>query len=73
MTTPIAAAVEPAPTGAYVLHENGRKIYVGPTDAGPNQRQVRDVGGGLFHHVGEAVRSAADGTVSVHWTYREEP
>lgn len=66
----------PEPSGPYVWHEDGSKVYVTDADAAaegwPRLRQVKSLDGGLFHHVGEKV-DVVDDTPVVHWTYRVEP
>lgn len=62
--------VEPPPPDPeyFVWHEDGHKIEVSRDEIVRdgdrfNPRQVADLGGRLYHHVGE---------VDGHWTYREE-
>ncbi len=63
---------EPEPSGPYVWHEEGHKVYVSDEDAAsegwPRLRQVHGVRGGLYHQVGERLVEGV-----VHRVYREEP
>lgn len=70
---PPVVEAAPEPSGPFVFHEDGHKVYVDVESAEPLQRQVKGLDGHLYHHVGQRVDVGGDGKTIVRWTYREEP